>query len=102
MVSSLKQIFKSNSKVKIIGTRHGEKLYETLVSREEMSRAKEIKNYFCIPVDDRDLNFNIFFNKGVKDVSFKEDYTSHNTKRLNIKSTIKLLNDIKIKDMTND
>ena len=102
LVSSLKQIFKSNSKVKIIGTRHGEKLYETLVSREEMSRAKEIKNYFCIPVDDRDLNFNIFFNKGVKDVSFKEDYTSHNTKRLNIKSTIKLLNDIKIKDMIND
>lgn len=102
LVASLKQIFKSNSKVKIIGTRHGEKLYETLVSREEMARAKEIKNYFCIPVDDRDLNFNIFFNKGAKDVSFKEDYTSHNTKRLNIKSTIKLLKDINIKDMIND
>ena len=63
LVASLKQIFKSNSKVKIIGTRHGEKLYETLVSREEMARAKEIKNYFCIPVDDRDLNFNIFLIK---------------------------------------
>ena len=67
-----------------------------------MARAKEIKNYFCIPVDDRDLNFNIFFNKGAKDVSFKEDYTSHNTIRLNIKSTIILLKDINIKDMIND
>ena len=101
LAKSLKTIFDSKSKLKTIGTRHGEKLFETLVSREEMLRAREIKNYFCIPADNRDLNFNIYFEKGEKELSLMEDYTSHNTNRLSIKQTIKLLSKINLENLEN-
>ena len=72
------------NEINVIGTRHGEKLYETLVSREEMAVARDIGGYYRIPADMRDLNYNSFFVEGDTEVSKQEDYTSHNTRRLNV------------------
>ncbi|MBQ5979512.1 MAG: polysaccharide biosynthesis protein [Bacteroidales bacterium] len=79
------------TEVKVIGTRHGEKLYETLVTREEMVRAIDCGDYFRIPCDTRDLNYDKFFTVGNEAVSFSEDYHSHNTRRLNIEEMKELL-----------
>jgi UDP-glucose 4-epimerase len=76
---------------KIIGSRHGEKLYETLVSREEMAKAEDMVNYFRIPCDTRDLNYDKYFVKGEQKVSQSEDYHSHNTHRLNKEEMKQLL-----------
>jgi len=75
-------IFGNKNKIQIIGTRHGEKLFESLLSREEMIRAKNMGRFFCIPSDNRDLNYSKYFTKGQKTISKFEDYTSHNTKQL--------------------
>ena len=99
LAKSLSSIFKSKSKIRIIGTRHGEKLFETLVSREEKLRAQEIDNFFRIPADNRDLNFNEYFEKGETALSKSEDYTSHNTTRLNIELTKKLLMKINLENL---
>ncbi len=72
------------TEVKVIGTRHGEKLYETLVTREEMSKAIDMGNYFRIPCDTRDLNYDKFFTQGSEEISRIEDYHSHNTRRLDV------------------
>jgi UDP-glucose 4-epimerase len=77
--------------VKVIGTRHGEKLYETLVTREEMFRSEDMGNYFRIPADERDLNYDKFFVEGQTDISRVEDYHSHNTYRLNKEEMKQLL-----------
>ncbi len=87
----LKLFNKENHPVKIIGTRHGEKLYETLLSREEMVFSEDLNNYFRIPPDLRDLNYVEFIEKGKKEISESEDYNSHNTKRLDIKEMQELL-----------
>ena len=90
LAEALKQIYaKVNPKygeteVRVIGTRHGEKLYETRVTREEMSKAIDMGNYYRIPCDTRDLNYDKFFTKGSEDISKIEDYHSHNTHRLDI------------------
>jgi UDP-glucose 4-epimerase len=68
----------------VIGTRHGEKLYESLVSREEMARAEDLGGYYRIPADSRDLNYNKYFVEGETEISEIDDYTSHNTNRLSI------------------
>lgn len=78
--------------VDIIGTRHGEKLFEVLMSREETIRSKDLKNYYCILPDTRDLNYEKFINVGEKKISISEEYNSHNTIQLNLKQTQKLLN----------
>lgn len=83
LAQALKELFGSNSTIKTIGTRHGEKLYESLISREEMAHAKEMDNYYRIPADNRDLNYAKYFSEGDQQVSFADDYTSHNTRRLN-------------------
>ncbi|MEG2614813.1 MAG: UDP-glucose 4-epimerase, partial [Alistipes sp.] len=72
-------------------TRHGEKLYETLVTREEMAKAEDMGNYFRIPCDTRDLNYDKFFTEGNEDMATIEDYHSHNTKRLDVKGMKELL-----------
>ncbi|CAN7726821.1 polysaccharide biosynthesis protein [Rhizobium sp. LjRoot98] len=77
--------------IKIIGTRHGEKLFETLVGREEVARADDDGDYFRIPADDRDLNYSKFFEAGETQVSSMEDYTSHNTTRLTVDGTVEVL-----------
>jgi len=73
-----------DNEIRIIGTRHGEKLFESLVSREEMARAEDLGRYYRIPADARDLNYKQYFVDGEVDISLSEDYTSHNTERLDI------------------
>jgi UDP-glucose 4-epimerase len=88
---ALKELTSCSSDIKIIGTRHGEKLYETLISREEMSRADDIGNYYRIPSDSRDLNYDNYFTKGLEKISDINDYTSHNTIQLNVSQIKDLL-----------
>lgn len=88
---AMKQIFSANNPIQIIGTRHGEKLYESLLSREELVRAEDINQYYRIPFDARDLNYSKYFEEGEKSISASEDYTSHNTKRLNVEQVKELL-----------
>ena len=95
LAQALKEIFKSNSELKIIGTRHGEKLYESLISREEMAKAEDLVGYFRIPSDNRDLNYAQYFSEGEKAISAYTDYTSHNTQRLNLEEIKKLLLSLK-------
>jgi FlaA1/EpsC-like NDP-sugar epimerase len=94
LAETLKKIYKSNVKIKIIGTRLGEKKHETLISKEEMVRAKDSKNYFKIPIDKINLNYKNYFTAGNIKISDHADYTSENTKRLNELDTIKLLQKI--------
>ncbi len=91
LAEALKELYKSDNKVNTIGTRHGEKLYETLVTREEMFRSEDMGNYFRIPADSRDLNYDKFFAEGQEDISKVEDYHSHNTHRLNVEEMKELL-----------
>jgi UDP-glucose 4-epimerase len=80
---ALKELFKADNEIKIIGTRHAEKLYETLLTREEMIRAEDLGGYYRIPCDERDLNYGKYYTEGKEQLSQAEDYHSHNTKRLN-------------------
>src|SRR5262249_49421779 len=91
LAEALSNIFEKKLRTKIIGTRHGEKLYETLVSREEMARAEDIGRLFRIPLDDRDLNYSMYLTAGEVNISKSEDFTSHNTHRLNVAETMRLL-----------
>lgn len=84
LAEALKQLFKRDNLVKVIGTRHGEKLYESLISREEMAKAKDMGRYYRIPADNRDLNYKKYFVEGEQHISELDDYTSHNTERLDI------------------
>ncbi|MBB4522301.1 polysaccharide biosynthesis protein [Rhizobium leguminosarum] len=84
LAQAVRDVFSSKAVVKIIGTRHGEKLYESLLSREEMARAQDLDEYYRVPADDRDLNYNKYFVEGETKVSAVEDYTSHNTVRLDV------------------
>ncbi|MDC0032308.1 polysaccharide biosynthesis protein [Pelagibacteraceae bacterium] len=90
LVLALSEIFKVKPKIKYIGTRHGEKLFETLISKEEIVRAKDLGKYYKIPADNRDLNYNSFFSEG-REVFNYDDYNSHNTNQLNKKQIIDLL-----------
>ncbi len=91
LAQALKALFVSTSAIRIIGTRHGEKLYESLISREEMAKADDLGDYYRIPADNRDLNYAQFFSEGEEKISQQEDYTSHNTERLNVDQIKKLL-----------
>jgi UDP-glucose 4-epimerase len=91
LAQALKEIYNSNVETKIIGTRHGEKLYETLVNREEMAKAEDMGNYFRIPPDSRDLNYDLYYSKGDVDMSKMDEYKSHNTEQLNLEATKRLL-----------
>lgn len=99
---ALQDLFSSNVPVKIIGTRHGEKLYESLVSREEMAKAKDMGRYYRIPADNRDLNYDKFIVEGHLEANIIDDYTSHNTELLNVEDIKKLLLTLRyIKDQLN-
>ena len=84
LAQAMRELLRSELEVKVIGTRHGEKLYESLVSREEMARAEDLGGYYRIPVDSRDLNYDKYFVEGQTEVSAIDDYTSHNTVRLDV------------------
>lgn len=88
---AIKELFHSDSLIRVIGTRHGEKLYESLISREEMIKSEDLGDYYRIPADNRDLNYNKYFVEGDVEVSSHEDYTSHNTYRLKVEEIKELL-----------
>jgi UDP-glucose 4-epimerase len=96
LTKALFKVLDTEVKIKIIGTRHGEKAFETLISREEKVRAKDLGQYFRISSDNRDLNYNKFFTQGKKNVTTSEDYTSHNTIRLNVEKICKILKSLDI------
>jgi UDP-N-acetylglucosamine 4,6-dehydratase/5-epimerase len=91
LAKAIIDLYQSNSKVRVIGTRHGEKLYETLVTREEMAKSEDMGDYFRIPADNRDLNYDKYFVEGQEEVSVIDDYHSHNTARLDVEGMKKLL-----------
>jgi UDP-N-acetylglucosamine 4,6-dehydratase len=81
---AIKELAKVENEINIIGTRHGEKLYETLCTREEMVKAEDMGDFYRIPADNRDLNYSMYFSEGEKNIATIEDYHSHNTERLNV------------------
>jgi len=88
---AVRKLFGVTNPIRVIGTRHGEKLYETLLTREERVKAEDQKDYFRIPADNRDLNYNVYFTEGKPAVSEEEDYNSHNTRRLDVDGMVDLL-----------
>ena len=91
LAQALQELFGKHTGVRVIGTRHGEKLYESLISREEMAHARDMGGYYRIPADNRDLNYAKYFSEGEEEISHLEDYTSHNTTRLNVEQIKELL-----------
>lgn len=96
LATALKELYHSDAEIKIIGTRHGEKQYETLVTREEMAKAIDMGNYYRIPCDTRDLNYDKYFNIGSDTIQNVDNYNSHNTKRLDIEGMKTLLLKLKM------
>jgi UDP-N-acetylglucosamine 4,6-dehydratase len=94
LAQAIVNIFNNDGTIRIIGTRHGEKLYESLVSREEMAKAEDMGRYYRIPADNRDLNYAQFFSEGEIAISCLSDYTSHTATRLNVKQIEELLLDL--------
>jgi UDP-glucose 4-epimerase len=90
LAQALKELYNADNEIKIIGTRHGEKVYEVLVNREDMVKAEDMGEFYRIPADNRDLNYESFFSEGM-DISQIEEYHSHNTQRLDLEGTKKLL-----------
>jgi len=91
LAQALIELFKSSVPINIIGTRHGEKLFESLISREEMAKAEDMGSYFRVPADNRDLNYAQYFTEGEEKIASFDDYTSHNTQRLNVAQIKELL-----------
>lgn len=91
VAKALLELYDAKNDINIIGIRHGEKIFETLVNREEMVKAIDLENYYRIPADTRDLNYNKFFSEGESKIMQTEEYTSHNTSRLNLEGTKELL-----------
>ena len=96
LAAALKELYHADNEVKIIGTRHGEKLYETLVTREEMAKAVDMDNYYRIPCDTRDLNYDKYFTEGSSRIQTVDTYNSHNTTRLDVEGMKQLLLKLKM------
>jgi UDP-N-acetylglucosamine 4,6-dehydratase/5-epimerase len=96
LAQALKELTRRNNEIKIIGTRHGEKLYESLVSREEMARCEDHDGYYRIPADSRDLNYSKYFVEGETAISMIDDYTSHNTRRLSVDEVKQVLSRLEL------
>jgi UDP-glucose 4-epimerase len=91
LAKAIKELAKVDNEIKIIGTRHGEKLYETLCTREEMVKAEDMGDFYRVPADNRDLNYSMYFSEGEKNLAEIEDYHSHNTERLNVEGVKNLI-----------
>ncbi|MDT4838061.1 UDP-glucose 4-epimerase [compost metagenome] len=91
LAQALKELSNSDAEIKVIGTRHGEKLYETLCTREEMQKAEDMGDFYRVPADNRNLNYAIYFSEGERDLSQIEDYHSHNTEQLGVEGMKALL-----------
>jgi len=96
LAQALKRIFDAENPIQVIGTRHGEKLYETLLTREEISGAEDMGDYYRVAADNRDLNYGVYFDTGRDEVSVKDDYNSHNTKRLSVDGMAQMLLELDI------
>lgn len=94
LAQALKELAKVDNEIKVIGTRHGEKLYETLCTREEMLKAEDMGDFYRVPADNRDLNYAIYFSEGEQDVAKIQDYHSHNTKQLDVDGVKKLISNL--------
>ena len=103
LAQALKELFNANNEIKIIGTRHGEKLYETLCTREEISKADDMGAFYRIPADNRNLNYASYLSKGEKDVAETEDYHSHNTQQYDVNEMKKILRKLDLirRELTN-
>lgn len=104
LAESLLSLYEATNEIKVIGTRHGEKLYETLVNREDMVKAQDMGNYYRIPADNRDLNYEQYFSEGEQKIDIVEEYHSHNTIKLDIEGMKKLLLKLPVirKDILNE
>jgi UDP-glucose 4-epimerase len=91
LAQALKELCNADNEVRTIGTRHGEKLYETLCTREEMAKAEDMGEFYRVPADHRNLNYSKYFSEGETDIAKIEDYHSHNTKQLGVEGMKKLL-----------
>ena len=91
LAKAIKELAKVENEINIIGTRHGEKLYETLCTREEMVKAEDMGDFYRVPADNRDLNYSMYFSEGEKNLAEIEDYHSHNTERLNVEGVKNLI-----------
>jgi UDP-glucose 4-epimerase len=91
LAEAVKRLLGANNPIKIIGTRHGEKLYETLLTREEMAQAEDLGDYFRVPADNRNLDYNLYFTEGMPRAAAVEDYHSHNTRQLTVEEMMDLL-----------
>ncbi len=91
LAEAVKRVFRADNRIRVIGTRHGEKLYETLLTREEMVRAVDLGCYYRVPADVRDLNYARYFSDGESHLAATEDYHSHNVRRLNVDELVELL-----------
>lgn len=91
LAQAVKELAKADNEIKIIGTRHGEKLYEMLCTLEEMVKAEDMGDFYRIPADNRDLNYAMYFTEGAQDTSLVEDYHSHNTVRLDVDGVKELI-----------
>jgi len=100
LAKALLELYQADNEIKYIGTRHGEKLYESLINREDMMKAEDLGDYYRIPADNRDLNYDKYFSKGEGKISLADEYTSHNTYRLNVEETKELL--LKLDMIRND
>jgi UDP-glucose 4-epimerase len=96
LAQAIKELCNSDNEIKIIGTRHGEKLYETLCTREEMAKAEDMGDFYRVPADNRNLNYAQYFSEGGNDVSILEDYHSHNTIQLDVEEMKKILSKLPI------
>jgi UDP-glucose 4-epimerase len=91
LAEALLKLMNAKNEIRVIGTRHSEKLYETLLNREEMARAEDLGNYYRVPADARDLNYSLYFSEGKTQVSAAADYNSHNAKLLDVDGMMHLL-----------
>ena len=96
LAKAIKDLAKVNNDINIIGTRHGEKLYETLCTREEMVKAEDMGDFYRVPADNRDLNYSLYFSEGEKNIADIEDYHSHNTERLDVEGVKKLISKLSL------
>ncbi len=91
LVAAMQRLYETESPVRILGARHGEKLYETLLTREEMLRSRDMGSYYRVSPDGRDLNYDLYFTEGAPEATHLEDYHSHNTTRLDVDATCEIL-----------
>ena len=91
LAEAVKRLLKADNPIKVIGTRHGEKAYETLLTTEEAAKAEDLGDYFRVPADNRDLNYNVYFSEGIPKTARVEDYHSNNARRLNLEEMMELL-----------